>query len=189
MVGMGMPVGFPKLCFKDGTQVHVNGKLTDDDEQSLVLLERNGCILKQMMPYIREQLESIGVQTGKDNCGASETLTRVGQQLSEWLPYTIGVFLSHEMLDTPEYLFLWKPKDLDCPTGMNLSQKFHQLVPFLPINQFDEIKERSRRVVSHVVPYRQGLVPKVVEVLTTQNLSVYLHNLFYTYLMFYLDDW
>lgn len=159
MVNLGLPIGHPKLVFKDGCTEYVNN-VVESEEEWLIALEMKDTDLKQIWHFIEGDLCRDGDADVIINSPHSGPKT-----LCRWLPYTIGATLDHPKLVSPERLLL--PQQLDQSkevTRMGLARMFHQLYVFLPINSIDEMKHRLQKLFETSYPYKNNWMPTVAEV-------------------------
>lgn len=126
MVDFGIPIGYPKLYFKDGGVSFVNDLEFHADE-SLIAHEK-----KESKVY--------GLVDGV------QCLLKLNQpkhpDIRLWLPYSVGTYLDHAQLISPEPL-CWDvlPQNASVSTDQFV-RWYHQLATLLPVGAHDEVNAR-----------------------------------------------
>lgn len=157
MIDLGIPVGHPKLVFKDGLIENLN-RVNCDEETWLLECEKNALELQPVMGYIRNELDKTE-ETGQHYVNDMA-------KINLWLPYTVGATIDHPKLVSPERLSLstLHVKRQQKVSKFDLANLFHQLCPFLPINSLDEVNDRLKNLLAKVFSCNNGWLPGVAEV-------------------------
>lgn len=155
MIDLGVPVGIPKLHFHNGTERFITGG--EGLEQAVVSMEHESCKVEKYLFQIQNKLEEEDGQNEDEACL---------QNMSFWLPYSLGSAMGHPEMISPNKMRLWKPSDSNREkvSASSLARKFHQLYPFLPINAADQIKDRLKRKMKTWRPFGEPNDALIIQV-------------------------